>query len=146
MAFHFPLAPVVRRRGCLEEGAARELAQATRHLETLSRHLGKIRHETAARSWTITHSALLSTTGMELGQLARDIDKGDAKSTAAAPDGEDARARSRRVDAASLRRHVRRITERVLPHLGVLSFAELPPHVNVQTLVTVELSHAPQMV
>src|SRR5262249_4139022 len=48
--------------------------------------------------------------------------------------------------AASLRRHVRRITERSLPHLGVLSFAELPPHVNVQTIGTVELSHAPQMV
>ncbi|HTY79019.1 MAG TPA: flagellar biosynthesis protein FlhA [Candidatus Bathyarchaeia archaeon] len=48
--------------------------------------------------------------------------------------------------AGPLRRHVRRVTERALPHLGVLSFAELPPHVNVQTLGTVELSHAPQMV
>jgi len=47
---------------------------------------------------------------------------------------------------AALRRHVRRITERPLPHLGVLSYAELPPHVNVQTLGTVELRHAPQMV
>src|SRR5262252_7306492 len=60
--------------------------------------------------------------------------------------GEDARARSRRVDAASLRRHVRRTIERVLPHLGVLPIAELPPHVNLQTLGAVELSHAPQMV
>ena len=59
--------------------------------------------------------------------------------------GEDARARSRRVDV-SLRRHVRRTIERVLPHLGVLPIAELPPHVNVQTLGAVELSHAPQMV
>jgi flagellar biosynthesis component FlhA len=58
--------------------------------------------------------------------------------------GEDARAR--RVDAASFRRHVRRTIERVLPHLGVLPIAELPPHVNVQTLGAVELSHAPQMV
>jgi flagellar biosynthesis protein FlhA len=47
---------------------------------------------------------------------------------------------------AALRRHVRRITERPLPHLGVLSYAELSPHVNVQTLGTVELRHAPQMV
>src|SRR5215468_7038427 len=60
--------------------------------------------------------------------------------------GEDARARSRRVDAASLRRHVRRTIERVLPHLGVLPIAELPPRVNIQTLGAVELSHAPQMV
>jgi len=60
--------------------------------------------------------------------------------------GEDPRARSRRVDAASLRRHVRRTIERVLPHLGVLPIAELPPHVNVQTLGAAELSHAPQMV
>jgi hypothetical protein len=44
--------------------------------------------------------------------------------------GEDARARSRRVDAASLRRHVRRMVERVLPHLGVVPFAERPPYVN----------------
>jgi flagellar biosynthesis component FlhA len=60
--------------------------------------------------------------------------------------GEDARARSRRVDAASLRRHVRRTIERVLPHLGVLPIAELRSHVNVQTLGAAELSHAPQMV
>ena len=60
--------------------------------------------------------------------------------------GEDIRARSRRVDAASLRRHVRRTIERVLPHLGVLPIAELFPHVNVQTLGAAGLSHAPQMV
>jgi flagellar biosynthesis protein FlhA len=46
----------------------------------------------------------------------------------------------------ALRRHVRRLTEGSLPHLGVLSYAELPPHVNVQTLGTVELGHAPQVV
>src|SRR5262245_15025331 len=47
-----------------------------------------------------------------------------------------------------LRRHVRRLTERTLPHLGVLSYAELTPQMNVQTLGTVELvrRHAPQMV
>ena len=59
--------------------------------------------------------------------------------------GEDARARSRRVDV-SLRRHVRRTIERVLPHLGVLPIAELHPHMNVRSLGAVELSHAPQMV
>lgn len=74
MALHFPVAPVVRRRGCPEEASARDLAQATRRLETLSRHLGKIRNEMAARSRTIAHSALLGATGMELGQLARDVE------------------------------------------------------------------------
>jgi flagellar biosynthesis protein FlhA len=48
--------------------------------------------------------------------------------------------------APAIRRHVRRLTERALPHLGVLSYAELGPQVNVQTLGTVELRHAPQMV
>jgi len=84
MAFHFPLGPVVRPRGCPEEGAARDLAQATRRLETLSRHLGKIRNEMAARSRTIAHSALLGATGMELGQLARDVEALERLSIAAA--------------------------------------------------------------
>jgi len=84
MAFHFPLGPVVRRRGCPEEDAARDLAQATRRLETLSRHLGKIRNEMAARSRTIAHSALLGAAGMELGQLARDVEALERLSIAAA--------------------------------------------------------------
>jgi flagellar export protein FliJ len=84
MTFQFPLAPVVRRRGCLEEGATRDLAQTTRRLETVSRHLGKIRNEMAARSRTIAHSALLGATGMELGQLARDIEWLERLSIAAA--------------------------------------------------------------
>jgi flagellar biosynthesis protein FlhA len=45
-----------------------------------------------------------------------------------------------------LRRHIRRLTERTLPHLGVLSYAELPAQLNVQTLGTVDVRHAPQMV
>jgi flagellar biosynthesis protein FlhA len=45
-----------------------------------------------------------------------------------------------------LRRHIRRLTERSLPHLGVLSYAELPASLNVQTLGTVDVRHAPQMV
>lgn len=56
--------------------------------------------------------------------------KGDAKASA--------RARSRRADIASLRRHVRRVTDRALPHL--------PSHVRVQILGTGELSHAPQKI
>jgi flagellar biosynthesis protein FlhA len=48
--------------------------------------------------------------------------------------------------AGPLRRHVRRLTERPLPHLGVLSYLELSPQLNVQTLGTVEMRHAPQMV
>jgi flagellar biosynthesis protein FlhA len=46
----------------------------------------------------------------------------------------------------TIRRHVRRATERALPHLGVLSYAELAPQLNVQTLGSVELRNAPQMV
>jgi len=84
MAFHFPLAHVAGRRGCLEEGAARDLTHVTRRLEMLSRHLGKIRNEMAARSQTITHSALLGATGMELGQLARDVEALERLSIAAA--------------------------------------------------------------
>lgn len=84
MAFDFPLAPVVYRRARLEEGAVRDLAQGTRRLETLSRHLGKIRNEMAARNRTIAHSALLGATGMELGQLARDVESLERLSIGAA--------------------------------------------------------------
>jgi flagellar biosynthesis protein FlhA len=47
---------------------------------------------------------------------------------------------------APVRRYVRRLTERTLPHLGVLSYAELGPQLNVQTLGTVEMRHASQVV
>jgi flagellar biosynthesis protein FlhA len=47
---------------------------------------------------------------------------------------------------APLRRQVRRLTERTLPHLGVLSYADLPPQLSVQTIGTVDMRHAPQMV
>jgi len=94
MAFHFPLGPVVRRRGCPEEDAARDLAQATRRLETLSRHLGKIRNEMAVRSRTIAHSALLGATGMELGQLARDVEALKRLSIAAAANAHGQRGRT----------------------------------------------------
>ncbi len=45
-----------------------------------------------------------------------------------------------------LRRHVRRVTERALPHLAVLSFAELPGQIDVRVVGTVEEVHAPQAV
>jgi flagellar biosynthesis protein FlhA len=48
--------------------------------------------------------------------------------------------------ASALRRHVRRLTERALPHLGVLSFVELPPSLTVKAMGTVEMSHAAQAV
>jgi flagellar biosynthesis protein FlhA len=48
--------------------------------------------------------------------------------------------------AAPLRRHVRRVTERALPQLAVLSYAELPPDVGVRGIATVEPVHAAQMV
>jgi flagellar biosynthesis protein FlhA len=47
---------------------------------------------------------------------------------------------------SSLRRHVRRLTERTLPHLGVLSYAELPPQAGVRAVGTVEMAHAAQAV
>jgi flagellar biosynthesis protein FlhA len=39
---------------------------------------------------------------------------------------------------ASLRRHIRRLTERTLPHLAVLSYGEISPNVKVQAVGTVE--------
>ncbi len=47
---------------------------------------------------------------------------------------------------SALRRHVRRFTERRMPHLAVLSFAELPPNVDVRTVATVEQNLAAQAV
>ncbi len=43
----------------------------------------------------------------------------------------------------TLRRHVRRLVQRTLPHLGVLSYAELPPQINVRALGAVEMTGAP---
>jgi flagellar biosynthesis protein FlhA len=48
--------------------------------------------------------------------------------------------------AAPLRRHVRRLTERSLPHLVVLSYVELPPDVSVRAVATVEDLRAAQTV
>ncbi len=45
-----------------------------------------------------------------------------------------------------LRRHIRRLTERTLPHLAVLSYAELPPQIGVRAVGTVESILAPQTV
>jgi flagellar biosynthesis protein FlhA len=47
---------------------------------------------------------------------------------------------------APLRRHLRRLTARVLPHLVVLSYAELPPDVGVRAVATVEDARATQTV
>jgi flagellar biosynthesis protein FlhA len=47
---------------------------------------------------------------------------------------------------SSLRRHVRRVTEHQLPHLAVLSYAELPPQISVRSIGTVEMGLAPQAV
>ena len=80
MAFHSPFGSVVPRRGRLEEGAARDLVQVRRRLET---PLGTISNEMAARS-RILHSARLGATGMELGQLARDVESLERLSIAAA--------------------------------------------------------------
>jgi len=47
---------------------------------------------------------------------------------------------------APLRRHLRRLTERALPHLVVLSYVELPPDVSVRAVATVEDLRAAQTV
>ena len=47
---------------------------------------------------------------------------------------------------APLRRHLRRLTERALPQLVVLSYAELPPDVTVRAIATVEDARATQAV
>jgi flagellar biosynthesis protein FlhA len=47
---------------------------------------------------------------------------------------------------ATLRRHIRRLTERKLPHLGVMSYAEIPAHLSVRALGAVEMTDAPQAV
>jgi len=116
MAFHFRLAPVLRHRERLEDAAARDLAQATQRLETLSRHLGQIRNEMAARSRTITHSALLGATGMELGQLARDVESLERLSIITAADAHAQRektelARRKLVEASRARQMLERLEE-----------------------------------
>jgi flagellar biosynthesis protein FlhA len=45
-----------------------------------------------------------------------------------------------------LRRHIRHLTERSLPHLGVLSYAEVPAQLSVASVGTVEIDHATQAV
>jgi flagellar biosynthesis protein FlhA len=45
-----------------------------------------------------------------------------------------------------LRRHLRRLTERALPHLVVLSYVELPPDVTVRAMAAVEVLGAAQTV
>jgi flagellar biosynthesis component FlhA len=47
---------------------------------------------------------------------------------------------------APLRRHLRRLSERALPHLVVLSYVELPPDVSVRAVATVEDLRAAQTV
>jgi flagellar biosynthesis protein FlhA len=47
---------------------------------------------------------------------------------------------------APLRRHLRRLTERALPHLVVISYVELPPDVSVRAVATVEELRATQTV
>jgi flagellar biosynthesis protein FlhA len=47
---------------------------------------------------------------------------------------------------SGLRRHIRHLTERHLPHLGVLSYAEVPSQLGVASVATVEMDHAAQAV
>jgi flagellar biosynthesis protein FlhA len=77
------------------------------------------------------------------GELAQPLVDGIARAmqTAAPGDG-----RPIMLCPAPLRRHVRRLTERALPHLVVLSYVELPPDISVRAVATVEDLRAAQTV
>lgn len=73
MVFHFRLASVLRHRKRLEDAARLDLARANLRLEALSRRLARICDEMAARTLAIAASAERGARGMELGQMAADV-------------------------------------------------------------------------
>jgi flagellar biosynthesis protein FlhA len=77
------------------------------------------------------------------GELAQPLVDGIARAMQSTPPGE---GRPVVLCPAPLRRHVRRLTERALPHLVVLSYVELPPDVSVRAVATVEDIRAAQTV
>ena len=77
------------------------------------------------------------------GDLAQPVVDGIARAMQTAPPGD---GRPVLLVPATLRRHLRRLTERALPHLVVLSYVELPPDVSVRAVATVEDSRAAQTV
>jgi flagellar biosynthesis protein FlhA len=77
------------------------------------------------------------------GELATPLVDAIARAMQLAPPGE---GRPVLLVPAPLRRHLRRLTERALPHLVVLSYVELPPDVSVRAVATVEDLRAAQTV
>ena len=77
------------------------------------------------------------------GDLAQPLVDGVARAMQSAPpfDGKPVL-----LTPSPLRRHVRRLTERALPHLVVLSYVELPPDVSVRAVAAVEVLGAAQTV
>jgi flagellar biosynthesis protein FlhA len=77
------------------------------------------------------------------GDLAQPLIDGIARAMQAAPpfDGKPVL-----LTPSPLRRHLRRLTERALPHLVVLSYVELPPDVTVRAMAAVEVLGAAQTV
>jgi flagellar biosynthesis protein FlhA len=77
------------------------------------------------------------------GDLAQPLIDGVARAMRAAPPFD---AKPVLLVPSPLRRHVRRLTERALPHLVVLSYVELPPDVTVRAMAAVEVLGAAQTV
>ncbi len=77
------------------------------------------------------------------GELAQPLVEAIARAIQTAPPGD---GRPVLLCPAPLRRHLRRLTERALPHLVVLSYVELPPDVSVRAVATVEDLRATQTV
>jgi flagellar biosynthesis protein FlhA len=77
------------------------------------------------------------------GELATPLVDAIARAMQLAPPGD---GRPVLLVPAPLRRHLRRLTERALPHLVVLSYVELPPDVSVRAVATVEDLRAAQTV
>jgi len=77
------------------------------------------------------------------GDLAQPLVDAVARAMHTAPPGD---GRPVLLCPAPLRRHLRRLTERALPHLVVLSYVELPPDVSVRAVATVEDLRAAQTV
>jgi flagellar biosynthesis protein FlhA len=77
------------------------------------------------------------------GELAQPLVDGIVRAMQVAPPGD---GRPVLLCPAPLRRHLRRLTERALPHLVVLSYVELPPDISVRAVATVEDARAAQTV
>jgi flagellar biosynthesis protein FlhA len=77
------------------------------------------------------------------GELAQPLVDAVARAMQAAAPGE---ARPVLLTPAVLRRHVRRLTERALPHLAVMSYVEVPANLSVRAVATVEDARASQTV